>query len=307
MSARPKPWTVRDIPPQAGKLAIVTGANSGIGYDTALELARAGAAVVVASRSEAKGSAAVSRIQAAVPGAEVRFEALDLASLVAVAGFAERILGAGRPVDILVNNAGVMMLPQRQLTADGFEMQLGTNFLGHFALTGHLLPLLVKAHARVVQVSSIAHRRGKIDFDDLQSAQRYGPSRAYSQSKLAMLMFALELQRRSDAGGWGLTSVAAHPGVAVSELVTNGLGSSLSGRGMNLVQKVIGQPTAAGALPTLYAATAKVTPGGYYGPQGLLEIRGAPGPAKAEPQALDVAAARRLWDVAAELTGVHFA
>ncbi len=302
-------WTSRDIPSQTGKLAIVTGANSGIGYETALELARAGAAVVVASRSESKGAAAVGRIKAAAPGAEVRFEALDLASLVAIAGFSERILNAGRPVDILVNNAGVMMLPQRRLTADGFEMQLGTNYLGHFALTGHLLPLLKQARARVVQLSSIAHRRGRIDFDDLQSTRRYGPSRVYGQSKLAMLMFALELQRRSDAAGWGLTSVAAHPGIARSELASNGMGG-VRATLVNLVVRVAGHSAAAGALPTLYAAAAMtpgvVAPSGYYGPQGLLELKGPPGPAKAEPQALDAAAARRLWDVSEELTGVRF-
>ena len=298
-------WTAKDIPSQAGRLAIVTGANSGIGFETALELARAGAAVIVASRSEPKGSAAVARVKAAVPGADVRFEALDLASLVAIAGFSERILNAGRPVDILVNNAGVMMPPQRRLTADGFEMQLGTNYLGHFALTGHLLPLLKQARARVVQLSSIAHRRGRIDFDDLQSTRRYGPSRVYGQSKLAMLMFALELQRRSDAAGWGLTSMAAHPGFASSALMANGMGGAAARIG-GVVVRIIGQSAAAGALPTLFAATAPVSPGGYYGPQGWLEIKGPPGVAKIEPQALDLAAARRLWDVSAQLTGVTY-
>ena len=298
-------WTAKDISSQAGRLAIVTGANSGIGFETALELARAGAAVIVASRSEPKGSAAVARVKAAVPGADVRFEALDLASLVSVAGFAERVLAAGRPIDILVNNAGVMMLPRRQVTADGFEMQLGTNYLGHFALTGHLLPLLAQAKARVVQLSSIAHRRGQIDFDDLQSAQSYKPTKAYGQSKLAMLMFALELQRRSDAAGWGLTSVAAHPGFASSALMANGMGGAAARIG-GVVVRIIGQSAAAGALPTLFAAAAPVSPGGYYGPQGWLEIKGPPGVAKIEPQALDLAAARRLWDVSAQLTGVTY-
>ncbi len=252
------PWTVADIPPQNGKFAIVTGANSGIGYDTALELARAGAEVIIATRNAARGEAAVARIKMALPHALVRFEALDLASLASVRDFAARIKASHGKLDILVNNAGVMALPRRRLTVDGFETQLGVNFLGHFLLTALLLPLLMKAEApRVVQISSIAHRRGKIALDDLQAEKSYKPWRVYQQSKLAMLMFALELQRRSDAGGWGITSVAAHPGIATTELVANGPGNdSLTGRLWPIFGHFITHSSAAGALPTLLAATA---------------------------------------------------
>ena len=207
-------FTTADIPSQVGKLAIVTGANGGLGYETALALASAGADVVVAARSVAKGSAAVRRIQELHPRADVRLEILDLASLASVADFAGRFLDPGRPIDLLVNNAAVMQLPTRQLTIDGFEMQFGTNYLGHFALTGRLLPLLMRAeHPRMTQVSSAAHRQGKIDFDNLQGERKYGPWAAYCQSKLANLMFALEMQRRSDRYQLGRAVQRCSPGL----------------------------------------------------------------------------------------------
>jgi NAD(P)-dependent dehydrogenase (short-subunit alcohol dehydrogenase family) len=302
-------WTIADIPPQNGKFAIVTGANSGIGYDTALELARAGAEVVLATRSAERGAAAVARIRAEVPQALVRFEALDLASLASVRDFAARIKASHGALNILVNNAGVMALPRRSVTVDGFETQLGVNFLGHFLLTALLLPLLMMAEApRVVQISSIAHRRGKIALEDLQAVRGYKPWSVYQQSKLAMLMFALELQRRSDAGGWGITSVAAHPGIATTELVANGPGAnSLMGHLTRLGGRFITHSSAAGALPTLFAATAPdIVPGGYYGPTGFREFRGPPGGAKIEPQALDAASAKALWEAAERLTGQAF-
>jgi NAD(P)-dependent dehydrogenase (short-subunit alcohol dehydrogenase family) len=302
-------WTAADIPPQSGKFAIVTGANSGIGYHTALELARAGAEVVVATRNATRGEAAVARIKTAVPHALARFEALDLGCLASVRDFAARIKASQGTLDILVNNAGVMALPRRRLTVDGFETQLGVNFLGHFLLTALLLPLLMKAEApRVVQISSIAHRRGRIALDDLQAVRGYKPWPVYQQSKLAMLMFALELQRRSDAGGWGITSVAAHPGIATTELVANGPGNdSLMGRLMPVFGRFITHSSAAGALPTLLAATApNITQGGYYGPTGFREFRGAPGVAKIESQALDVTMAKALSAAAERLTGQAF-
>ena len=303
------PWTVADIPSQNGKFAIVTGANSGIGYDTALELARAGAEVVIATRDPARGEAAVARIKAAIPLAHVHFEMLDLARLASVRDFAGRMKASHGKLDILVNNAGVMALPRRHVTEDGFETQLGVNFLGHFLLTARLLPLLMKAPApRVVQVSSIAHRRGKIALDDLHAEKSYKPWRVYEQSKLAMLIFALELQRRSEAGGWGITSLAAHPGIANTEIVANGPGkSSLTGRLWPFFGLFVTHSSAAGALPTLLAATAPhVAPGGYYGPIGFKEFRGPPSVAKVGPQAKDAAVAKALWEEAERLVGQAF-
>jgi len=218
-------WTTNDIPPQKGKLAIVTG-TGGLGYETALALAAAGAETIVAGRNETKGRETIRKILALSPRAAVRFEKLDLADLASVAAFAGRMLAADRPIDILVNNAGVMTPPQRQSTVDGFELQFGTNYLGHFAMTARLLPLLRGNGARVVQVSSGAHRMGgAIHFDDLQWERSYKPWAAYAQSKLAMVLFALELQRRSDANGWGIRSNAAHPGFARTELIANGPGA----------------------------------------------------------------------------------
>ncbi len=302
-------WTTADIPRQGKKLVIVTGANSGIGYETALELSRAGAEVIIASRDPAKGMDAVTRIKAIFSGANVRFERLDLASLASIADFAARIAARYPSVDILINNAGVMALPTRQRTEDGFEMQLGVNFLGHFALTAHLLPQLRNAEKpRTVQLSSIAHKRGAINLDDLQSEKSYSPWQAYNQSKLAMLMFALELQRRSGVANWGILSTAAHPGVARTELIANGPGrNALMKLAETIVFPLISQSAAAGALPTLYAATSpNAAPGGYYGAQGFLDLKGPPGPAKMMPQAQDQTVAKRLWDAAETLTGQKF-
>ncbi|MGQ0660387.1 oxidoreductase [Sphingosinicella sp.] len=302
-------WTVNDMPSLAGKIAIVTGANSGLGYETALALAGAGAETVVAARSRGKGETAVARIRAAHPAAKVRFEALDLGSLASVAAFAGRIAAGHDRLDILVNNAGVMALPARETTEDGFERQIGVSFLGHFALTARLLPMLRKTGgARVVQLSSLAHaRRGGIDFDNLQGEREYQPWQAYSFSKLAMLMFALELDRRARAGGWSVASMAAHPGWARSELIDNGMGKSIGARLIGLLFPLVSQSAAAGALPTLYAATEpEAASGCYYGPQGRGERRGPPGSARMSDAARDEAAARRLWEEAERLTGVSF-
>ncbi|SFN85600.1 SDR family oxidoreductase [Sphingomonas sp. OK281] len=298
-------WMQSDIPIQQGRTAIVTG-TGGLGFEDALALARAGASVVVAGRSADKGSKALSRILALALSAQVRFEQLDLASLASVAAFADRISQRHEIIDILINNAGVMVPPRREVTADGFELQLGTNHLGHFALTAHLLPLL-REGARVVSLSSVAARAGVIDFDDLNSACSYAAMRAYSQSKLACLMFALELQRRSDAMGWGIRSIASHPGIARTDLLRNGPGRhSPHGLARTLLPFLF-QPANRGALPTLYAATSADAAGGaYYGPDGIAEVRGYPTLAKLPAQALDHAVAARLWQVSEALTGVSF-
>lgn len=307
-------WTTANIPDQTGKRAIVTGSTGGTGYETALELARKGAEVVIAARNPQKGEDAIRRIRRALPGASVRFEPLDLASQASVAAFADRLLAEGRPVHILVNNAGVMMLPNREVTEDGFEMQLATNYLGHFALTARLLPLLKAGRARVVQLSSIAHRRGRIAFDDLNHERGYKPWPVYGQSKLAMLMFGLELDRRSAANGWGLTSVVAHPGYARTGLIANGplIRSPFQRAVMAtvyrpFVEPLISHSAAAGALPILMAATEPtVTGGAYLGATRMSELKGPPGPVKAEPQALDTAAAARLFDATEAMLGVRF-
>jgi NAD(P)-dependent dehydrogenase (short-subunit alcohol dehydrogenase family) len=241
-----------------------------------------------------------------MPGARISYERLDLASLASIADFAQRIQ-ARNSLDLLINNAGVMALPRRQTTADGFEMQFGTNYLGHFALTARLLPLLRRASGpRVVNLSSLAHRTGFIDFNDLQGARLYSPWKAYGQSKLACLMFALELQRRSDAAGWNLISNAAHPGLARTNLFASGPGGLIS-FATDLAAPLIGHSAADGARPILFAATSpQAEPGGYYGPGGFSELRGAPARALIMPQARGAAAAARLWEVSETLTGTSF-
>jgi NAD(P)-dependent dehydrogenase (short-subunit alcohol dehydrogenase family) len=302
-------WTTADIPPMDGKTAVITGATGGLGYETALALAGAGAEVVLTGRNDAKGRDALQKIRSQFPNAGIAYETLDLASLASVADFARRFAATHRSLDLLINNAGVMALPQRQMTEDGFEMQFGTNYLGHYALTAHLLPWLRRGNQpRVVSLSSLVHRWGAIDFDDLQGSRSYGPNKAYGQSKLAMLMFALELQRRSDASGWGLMSNAAHPGYARTELIANGPGASGFLWQLNkLLRPYVSQSAAEGALPTLFAATSpEAKPAGYYGPDWFYELKGPPVPAKIMPQAKDAAAAALLWDVSAALTGVSF-
>jgi NAD(P)-dependent dehydrogenase (short-subunit alcohol dehydrogenase family) len=295
------------LPTQAGKLAVVTGANSGVGLETARRLAAAGAEVVLAVRTPAKGHEAARQIAGAT-----RVEELDLASLASVSAFADRLLAARRPVDLLINNAGVMAVPDRRTTADGFELQFGTNYLGHFALTGRLLPLLVTASApRVTSLSSGTHWVGKINLADLQSEKSYSAQRAYAQSKLAMLMFAGELQRRSDAAGWGLLSNAAHPGATRTNLQSTGPNMGTAKTKDSLLTRVtmlvpgMWQNVDTGALPSLYAATSPhAVKDGYYGPNGVLGMSGEAGVARRSARSRDVAMAGRLWDASVALSGV---
>lgn len=302
-------WTIRNIPRLDGKLAVVTGVG-GLGFETARALHRAGCRVILAGRDPGKGAAAVAAIMDDASGAEPEFEGLDLADLSSIKAFADRLRRRGERIDILVNNAGVMAPPERRTTADGFELQFGTNYLGHFALTGRLLPTLRAAgRPRVVTVSSGAHHVGRLNFEDLQGEGSYRPFSAYAQSKLADLMFALELQRRSEAAGWGLQSIAAHPGFARTDIIANGPGPGGAFSGLtNLFGKIASQSAAEGALPILYAATDPAArPGGYYGPTQAFEMKGPPGPARVSRAAQDEGAARRLWTASEEATGVTFA
>jgi NAD(P)-dependent dehydrogenase (short-subunit alcohol dehydrogenase family) len=298
----------QEFPIQSNKIAIVTG-TGGLGFETAKVLARLGAHVTLAGRNPAKGTESVARILEAHPTARVRFAELDLASLTSVERFAQAFSAEHASLDILINNAGVMSLPERHTTTDGFELQLGTNFLGHFALTARLLPLLRRsALPRVVQLSSLAHRGGRIHFDDLQFERRYSPWAAYQQSKLAMLMFAFELQRRSDANGWGLVSGAAHPGYARTELIANGPGAQgLLWHVNRFFRPWVSQSAAEGSLPTLHAALSpSAEPGAYYGPDWLYELKGPPKKAFVAKQARDLQVAERLWEVSEKLVRLDF-
>lgn len=301
-------WTAENIPPQDGRSAVVTG-TGGLGYEDALALARAGASVVIAGRDAGRGAAAVAAIRQAVPAAKVRFGELDLASLASIAAFAARLAEEQDGLDILINNAGVMAFPQRRVTSDGFELQFGTNHLGHFALTAHLLPLLKRGRKpRVVALGSVAARSGAIDFDDLQAERSYQPMRVYSQSKLACIMFAFELSRRSRAAGWGVKSLASHPGVSRTDLLANGPGARSAAARLRHMVPFLFQPVWQGALPTLFAATDPAArDGAYYGPDGLGGTRGYPTEDKPPRKALDTAAAARLWETSLALTGVTYA
>jgi NAD(P)-dependent dehydrogenase (short-subunit alcohol dehydrogenase family) len=300
-------WTAADIPNQSGKVVVVTGANSGLGRATARELARAGAKVVMAVRTVGKGESAASDIRASAPDADVAVSQLDLADLASVREFADRLGAEQDRLDLLINNAGVMA-PPRRTTVDGFESQFGTNHLGHFALTGLLLGKLLKAPAsRVVTISSPGHRIGTIDFDDLQRERRYNNWLAYGQSKLANLMFAFELNRRSVQAGAGLKSYAAHPGYSATNLQFAGPAHWYERLGGAIGNRLIAQSAEMGALPTLYAATVPGLPGGsFVGPDGFLEQRGYPHLVTAAGKAYDQENWRRLWEVSEQLTGVRY-
>jgi NAD(P)-dependent dehydrogenase (short-subunit alcohol dehydrogenase family) len=285
-------WTAADMQDQGGRTFVITGANSGIGLEAARALGAAGARVIVACRDTSKGEHAVGELEGSF---DVR--RLDLADLDSVRAFAADLDGE---VDVLINNAGVMAVP-RSTTADGFEMQLGTNHLGHFALTGLLLE---RIRDRVVTISSVAHRTGRMNFADLQSERRYQRWLAYGQSKLANLLFMMELQRRLDAARSPLRSVAAHPGYAATNLQSHT--ESIQDQIMGLFNHVLAQSAAMGALPTLYAATEDVPGAAYVGPGGPFEQRGHPHLGNMSGAAKDEQSARRLWEASQELTGVRF-
>jgi NAD(P)-dependent dehydrogenase (short-subunit alcohol dehydrogenase family) len=286
--------------------AVVTGAR-GIGYEVGRSLARAGARVIFGVRNLELGDGAAKSIRAEYEEADVTCELVDLADLKSVAAFGERMRARHDRLDVLVNNAGVVMPLERETTADGFELHFGTNHLGHFALASALLPLLRAAEApRVVVVGSLAHRRGDIDFDDLQAERSYRRMKAYAQSKLANLLFMSELQRRSDAGGWGLISVGAHPGFARTEAIMRP-DDSLAKRGLSKVLSGLVPTAESAARPIVHAATSTaVTRAGYYGPSGPGEIGGRVGPAKLAARAQDPTLAARVWDVSEALTSVCF-
>ena len=296
-------WTAHDIPDLSGKTALVTGANSGLGYQSSLELARHGARVLMACRSPERAQAALGRLRLAAPGANVELVSLDLASLASVESAAAEVASRVPTLDLLFANAGVMAVPQGT-TADGFETQFGTNHLGHFALVGRLLPLLLAAPAgRVISTSSGAHKIGTLNFEDLMGSKRYRRWGAYGQSKLANLLFMAELDRR--AAGSTLLSAAAHPGYAATHL-QQGQGQPAFEFLMGVGNKLIAQSDAQGAWPQLYAGTMPDVQGGeYFGP-GLLELRGHPTRVGRTKKAQDVAAASRLWAISEELTHVSY-
>ena len=299
-------WTSDQIPDQAGRVAVVTGANSGLGLVTARELARAGARVVATARDEQKGESLRTLIAADVPDADLDVRTLDLASLESVRAFAAAVAADHGHVDVLVNNAGVMM-PPRGETADGFELQFGTNHLGHFALTGLLLDALAAgAASRVVTLSSLEHKPGKLDFDDLQSESDYSPRGAYQRSKFANAVFGLELDRRLRASGLPVISVLAHPGYSATNLQSTGPTGPMKAL-LAVGNKLLAQSADQGALPQLYAATAPDVEGGeFIGPGGFMEARGHPTVVNPVGRARDEQTARRLWDVSEELTGVSY-
>jgi len=308
--ANAKPWTADDMPDLSGQTIIVTGANSGIGYEAALQFARHKADTILACRGLDKANAAAKQIVASNPGAKVEVMELDLSSLASIRRFADAFHQSHRTLRALVNNAGVMALPYRK-TEDGFEMQFGTNHLGHFALTGLLLDALrANNDARVVNVSSGGHRIGRIRFDDLDWKNGYYKWFAYGQSKLANLLFTFELQRRADAAGMKLVAAGCHPGYAATNL--QGAGPRMQGSsGMEsfwtTMNRTFAQSAAMGALPTLYAATAPDVRGGdYIGPDGLAELWGNPTKVKSSSAAKDPIVAARLWDISEQLTKVHY-
>lgn len=304
------PWTLEDAPDQSGRTVVITGANSGLGLESTRMLAAKGATVVMACRNVDKGAQAAAWVRERVPNAQLDVLALDLGSLSSIEAFAAALATKHPRVDVLMNNAGVMVPPYTK-TADGFELQLGTNHLGHYALTGRVLPLLEAAPAaRVVNTSSNAHLVGRIRFDDLQSEKKYSRWPAYGQSKLANLLFTYELERRLRKAGRKTISVAAHPGYAATNLQTAGAkmdGSTVSEWFMKLGNSLLAQSAERGALPQVYAAVHPEVQGGqYFGPDGLFEMAGFPRLVQSNAASRDEAAAQRLWQVSEELTKVSF-
>lgn len=302
------------VPDLSGRRAVVTGASDGLGVRIAARLAGAGAEVVMPVRNLDKGERAAAAVRERHRGARLVLEELDLSSLASIEAFGDRLRDEGAPVHLLVNNAGVMTPPERGTTADGFELQLGTNHLGHFALTGHLLPLLRQGRARVTSQISIAARRGSIGWDDLDAVQRYDGMRSYRVSKIACGLFGLELSRRSRAAGWGITSNLSHPGVAPTSLLAARpeVGRAADTRGVRVIRWLSARGIVAGtaesaALPALMAATSPTAEdGGFYGPRWPGNLGGPPGPQRLWAPLRRTEDAARLWDVSEELTGVVF-
>jgi NAD(P)-dependent dehydrogenase (short-subunit alcohol dehydrogenase family) len=313
MPARTKQWTADLIPSQSGRRVLITGANSGIGFETARELARKGAEIILPARSMTKAKGAVDRIRREIQFANLISAVLDLASQVSVREFASWFSGQypGPSIDLLINNAGVMAIPKRELTVDGFERQFATNFLGPFALTALLYPHVRQREGnRIVIVSSSVTKWAKIDFTNLQSEHRYSPmAQAYGQSKLADSLFALELHRRLTRAGAPVSVTSAHPGYAITNLQTSGPGNGISAFGIigAILKPLLSQDAARGALPTLFAAAApQAVPGNYYGPDGLFELKGNPKTVLIPSRAQDTSDAERLWSEAESLTGITF-
>ena len=303
-------WTTANIPSQVGRRVLVTGANSGIGFEAALALSQKGAELILPARTQAKADDAVKHIREHVPNARIHSDILDLAEQTSVRAFARRVIDRfpGQSLNLLINNAGVMALPTRELTTDGFERQFATNYLGPFALTMLLLPSIRQVRgSRVVTVSSSASNQGKIEFDNLQSERVYKPMfQAYAQSKLADLIFSQELQRRLQAIGSPILSVAGHPGYAVTNLQADHLGLGMKIL-INTMKPFLSQDAAHGALPMLYAAVAEEAEGGgYYGPDGIAELKGSPTAVRIPKSAMNDAVATRLWLESERLTGVKF-
>ena len=301
------------VPDLSGRLALVTGASDGVGFEIAARLARAGAEIAMPVRSIEKGERAAARIRERTPDAGIRVDALDLASLASIASFADGLIAQGRPIDIMINNAGVMTPPTRRLTDDGFELQFATNHLGHFALVARLLPLLKAGSAHVTSQVSIAADHGAINWDDLSWERAYDPMRAYSSSKIAFGLFATELQRRSTAAGWGILSNLSHPGITPTNLLSAqpGMGRPDDTTAVKLIRALsrrgvlVGTPASA-ALSAVYAATSPDAQGGrLYGPKGFRHLSGPPAEQRLYSRLEDRDAARRVWDLSERMTGVE--
>lgn len=303
------------VPDLTGRLALVTGASDGVGFEIAARLARAGAEVVLPVRDAEKGGRAAARIRERTPSARLQVGRLDLASLASIEEFAAERLGDGRPIDVLINNAGVMTPPERRTTADGFELQFGTNHLGHVALTARLLPLLAAAGARVTCQVSVAADQGAVNWDDLQWSSGYDAMKAYSSSKIAVGLFAVELQRRSEAAGWGIRSTLSHPGVTPTNLLAAqpGMGRPRDTTAVRFIRAMsrrgllFGTPQSA-ALSAVYAATSPDAAGGrLYGPKGFRHLSGLPAEQPLYTRLRDEAGAARMWDLSQQLVGVTIA
>lgn len=304
-------WNINQIPDLSDKTILITGANSGIGFYTALELARKGANVILGCRDKHKAEEAKNRIINEVPNAKIEIANFDLSDLNSINEFSDNYIKQNKPLDILINNAGVMTPPDRLTTKDGFEIQWGTNYIGHFALTYKLLPVILKSeNSRIITVTSIAHRGAKIFFDDINWEKSYNAMSAYGQSKLANIVFGIELQKRLEKYNYNVKSIIVHPGVVASNLISSSynIRPTISGWISKTIIKFFAAPTLNGALPSLYAATSKDAQGGkFYGPDSLFGLRGDPAEEKPDKSVTtDPDLAKKLWDISEKMTGYSF-